>query len=82
LKVTNFHKKNDYRQKRDFEVKQKMNSFYSAKTIMALDFEGHLKGFLETPPEVQLTVTSTDQISLFKTGKLRSVWADVSTTGA
>lgn len=60
------------------DVNLKMNGFSIPKDRFAVEFESHLKKFLKIPQDVQLNVAFLDEIPLSKTGKLRSVWSDIS----
>lgn len=63
-----------------FEVYLKLNRFPVEQTIMASEFESHVKNFLNlTSDEVRFNISFVDEIPLSKTGKLMSVWSDLKT---
>jgi phenylacetate-CoA ligase len=66
-------KRTDY-----FEVYLKMNRFPKEQSSFGVEFENHLKEFLNIARnEVEFKVTFVDDIPLSKNGKLMSVWSDV-----
>ena len=61
----------------DIDVNLKIGNFSIPQEKMAAEFTSHFKKILELPPEVRLNVAFLEEIPLSKTGKLRSVWSDV-----
>ena len=61
-----------------FDVYLKMNHFPKEQTSLALEFDNHLKEFLNiSGNEVEFNISFVEDIPLSKTGKLMSVWSDL-----
>ncbi len=61
-----------------FDVYLKMNRFPKEQNSLALEFDNHLKEFLNiSGNEVEFNISFVEDIPLSKTGKLMSVWSDL-----
>lgn len=61
-----------------FDVYLKMNSFPKEQKGLSMEFEDHLKNFLNIAQnEVKFNISFVDDIPLSKNGKLMSVWSDI-----
>ncbi|MFA5572415.1 MAG: hypothetical protein WDA42_04850, partial [Candidatus Bathyarchaeia archaeon] len=85
ISTFNFYKDIDQYQIRQrkidaIDINLKMNAYSIPKDQMVFKFKNHLKTLLEIPQEIDLNIAFLDEIPLSKTGKLQSVWSDISNT--